>query len=285
MLWFTTNWPPLSVDLIGPHTCINAFAFVALFQGYNSPTQDLANTKHKYLSSSLSRFDRVRRRQILQMRKRSNWFLSPNPSTSIDTESALGSREASVGKCSIDAMSSDALLSDVTASDGAMSETRDTLGLSSDLDSTYGEHELHHEPHHEPLRRLHAHNNHRMSTPVHGGVAGGGRQRLQLQRPQDSPGGCSQTQSQGSSQQSSRCASPQVTDTDVKYFMVERIYGAAQSKNSWETAFQPFRCNSLSLSLSLPLPALLAGSVPCWMRLHVVLFLPWDAHPLFSAVQ
>lgn len=212
-------------------------------QGYQSPTQDLANAKHKYLSTSLSRFDRVRRRQILQMKKRSNWFLSPNPSTSIETESALGSREASVGKCSIDAMSSDALLSDVTASDGAMSESRDAMRLSSDLDSTFGEQEQQ-EPH-EPLHRLQADNNHHTSSPVRSAAQQQLQQQQQqqqrLRQPPHSPGTHSQSHSlhshthshsQASSEQSSRCASPQVTDRDVKYFMVEHVYGPPDNGNS-----------------------------------------------------
>lgn len=33
-----------------------------------------------YISSSLSRFDNVKRRQMLRMKKRSHWFLSPNDS-------------------------------------------------------------------------------------------------------------------------------------------------------------------------------------------------------------
>lgn len=71
-----------------------------------------------YLSTSLSRFDHVRRRQMLRLKKRSNWFLSPNTSTSMDSESVLGSHKSSMDA----ATSSDALASDVTASDGGLSD-------------------------------------------------------------------------------------------------------------------------------------------------------------------
>lgn len=98
-------------------------------QGY-SPTQELSPAKR--MSTSLNRFDNVKRRQMIRMKKRSNWFLSPaasktGTSTSIDTESMMGSREQSVGgkssKSSIDAVSSEALSVDAaTTSDGGISD-------------------------------------------------------------------------------------------------------------------------------------------------------------------
>ncbi len=112
-----------------------------LLQG-NSPTQDHLTVKQIYQSSSLSRFDYVRRRQIIRMKKRSNWFLAPNISaTSADSHSSfLGSRDRSVGRSSFDGTSSDALMSDVTdRSDGGMSDTHYSEGmrLSTEADTSF----------------------------------------------------------------------------------------------------------------------------------------------------
>ncbi len=112
-----------------------------LFQG-NSPTQDHLTVKQIYQSSSLSRFDYVRRRQIIRMKKRSNWFLAPNMgATSGDSHSSfLGSRERSVGRSSFDNTSSDALMSDVTdRSDGGFSDTLHSEGvrLSTEVDTSF----------------------------------------------------------------------------------------------------------------------------------------------------
>ena len=57
-----------------------------LLQGY-SPTTELSPAKRFCLSTSLSRFDNVRRRQMIRMKKRTNWFLSPND-TMIDSSTA-----------------------------------------------------------------------------------------------------------------------------------------------------------------------------------------------------
>lgn len=113
---------------------LTSFAFTQ--QGCTSPTKALSSTPCPYLSTSLSRFDSVKRRQIIRMRKRSNWFLSPN--TSYDSRSALGSYEAA--SCGISSM--DPASSDVTTSDGGMSDvpTSDAIRLSSDLDCPFLEH-------------------------------------------------------------------------------------------------------------------------------------------------
>lgn len=91
------------------------------------------------LSTSLSRFDSVRRRQLLRLRKRSNWFLSPNTSGQDDSRSALSSFEASGGGISsiIDPASSEAATSDGTMSDCI--PTSDGIRISSDLDCPFDE--------------------------------------------------------------------------------------------------------------------------------------------------
>lgn len=88
------------------------------------------------LSTSLSRFDSVRRRQLMRLRKRSNWFLSPN--ISHDSRSALSSFEASGGGIS----SMDPASSEATTSDGTMSDcipASDGIRISSDLDCPFDE--------------------------------------------------------------------------------------------------------------------------------------------------
>lgn len=153
-----------------------------------------------YQSSSLSRFDNVRRRQLMRMKKRSNWFLANTPT------SQPGSREPSVGKSSLDA-SSDALMSDVT-SDFGVTDTpmSDRLRLSSDggsfLDDSYRTH----------LRSS--------SLEAH---------RSRLQQPDLINGNhtmASTSSSRGPSPRHST-PSPSVTDKDVRYFMVENCYEAS----------------------------------------------------------
>lgn len=88
------------------------------------------------LSTSLSRFDSVRRRQLMRLRKRSNWFLTPD--ISYDSRSALSSFEASGGGIS----SMDPASSEATTSDGTMSDCipgSDGIRISSDLDCPFDE--------------------------------------------------------------------------------------------------------------------------------------------------
>ena len=157
-----------------------------------------------YQSSSLSRFDHVRRRQLLRMKKRSNWFLGPNQSISLDSESVLGSQEASVGKCSLDATSSDALMSDITASDGGTSDGKpEVLRISSDgsyLDDAHTTTTTTDTSHHHTRSRL---------------------------QPPDIVNGNHAPRSSNSNTPTRKHSSPshQVTEKDVRYFMVENWYG------------------------------------------------------------
>jgi len=48
-------------------------------KGYSPTNEHLTPNRMTYQSSSLSRFDNVRRRQLMRMKKRSNWFLSGSP--------------------------------------------------------------------------------------------------------------------------------------------------------------------------------------------------------------
>ena len=167
----------------------------------------------------------------MRMRKRSNWFLSPNTSTSLETGS-FGSREASVGKCSM-ATSSDILMSDITASDGGMSET-----VASDNDVSFGEQccggnlRMPVHVHHDQLDRLspcaatEAHTNHQhvhtrdTMVPAHHSTPCKAR---------EIPSSSAAIPHQ---QESGSCPSPQVSDSDVRYFMVETHYGPTDNGHS-----------------------------------------------------
>lgn len=88
------------------------------------------------LSTSLSRFDSVKRRQLIRLRKRSHWFLSPNMSH--DCRSALSSFEASGGGIS----SMDPASSEAATSDGTMSDcvaATDAIRVSLDHDCPFDE--------------------------------------------------------------------------------------------------------------------------------------------------
>ena len=196
------------------------------FQG-NSPTQDHLTAKQIYQSSSLSRFDYVRRRQIIRMKKRSNWFLAPNMSaTSADSHSSfLGSRDRSVGRSSFDGTSSDALMSDVTdRSDGGMSDTHYSEGmrLSADVETSFLE-----TSHDQSMigSQLAA------TTPN----SRGGNPRSRLQPPDFINGNHSASGTSPSLTPSPRPSTPShtsITERDVRCFMVENWYGSPASQGS-----------------------------------------------------
>ncbi len=188
-----------------------------------------------YQSSSLSRFDHVRRRQLLRMKKRSNWFLAPNQSISLGSESVIGSREASVGKSSFEATSSDALMS----SDGGISDTpQEVLRLSSD--GSYLDDAHHSDNMHKPLTRL--------------------------QPPDIVNGNHAASSSSPSNTPPRKHSSPAhvVTEKDVRYFMVENWYGSpAAGGHSWGQAHQ----GAPKPLLSLPWPVLMLWYELCIKRL------------------
>lgn len=62
-----------------------------------------------YQSSSLSRFDNVRRRQLMRMKKRSNWFLSGTPT---NTSHSGGYDTHHVSNTMSDSVVSDSVVSD-----------------------------------------------------------------------------------------------------------------------------------------------------------------------------
>ena len=163
----------------------------------------------------------------MRMKKRTNWFLSPNSSAMDTTQSESmiggGSGDHSVdGKSSYDATSSEALLSDVTASDGGLSDSG--LRLASDMDTTEPSLLL---PLPDGKQRLQQHRhsttdvingNHRTSTPAK--PSGAPRPGMTMWSP-----------SSPRHHSGSRSPSPQVqvTDHDVRYFMVENFYGSGSS--------------------------------------------------------
>ena len=196
------------------------------FQG-NSPTQDHLTVKQIYQSSSLSRFDYVRRRQIIRMKKRSNWFLETNMSaTSADSHSSfLDSRERSVGRSSFDGTSSDALMSDVTdRSDGGMSDTHYSEGmrLSTDVDSSFLD--TSHDQSMTGSELVAATSNRRGVNP-----------RSKLQTPDFINGNHSASGTSPSLTPSPRPSTPShssITEKDVRCFMVENWYNSPASQGS-----------------------------------------------------
>lgn len=137
------------------------------------------------------------------MKKRSSWFLSPHPNTSSENESMLGSREASVGKSSLDGLSSDALMSDITHSDGGMSDTPERLRLS-DIENIDDSFRI---TTSTPASKQPA----AKSSKLHTSDIVNGNSRLSP-RP---------TASQSESH------SPPVSERDVRYFMVESWYSGS----------------------------------------------------------
>lgn len=150
-------------------------------QGY-SVTPDLSPARRLYLSTSLSRFDHVRRRQMLRMKKRTDWFLSPPNARSHST-----SREQS------EATSSEAL--DHTMSDGGLSDT-EHLDSSGSVTGAGMDISLPLLPHRHTADVVNG-NHLRTSTPAPPAP------------PSHSPGN--------------------VTDREVRYFMVDNYYGTAAS--------------------------------------------------------
>ena len=176
----------------------------------------------------------------MRMKKRSNWFLGPNTTVSLES-----SRETSLGKSSLDATSSDALMSDVTASDGGISDTPVRRRCSSDVGSSFLEEQerlgmavidphllhtshlthLHHSPHthHHHLHPPHQRSP-RLQQPdiINGNHATGGTSMLSVDSPHHSL-----TPSPSPSD-----VDAAVTEKDVRYFMVENWYGKPASPST-----------------------------------------------------
>lgn len=179
-----------------------------------------------YLSTSLTRLrERMQRRQTLQMKKRSTWFLSPQ---SLGSASLLGgSHEVSMGKSSLEATSSDALASDVTASDCGMSDTHvsDAAHISSDLDCTFDDQEslhLRHPPASAPIQRS-SRVCQDMINANHGTA---------LSTPSKSPRRLGSELDKSMASMATDSPSSTVTESQVRYFMVENFYGASQNGES-----------------------------------------------------
>ena len=195
-----------------------------LFAQGVSVSPELSTTRMQYLSTSLSRFDHVRRKQMMRLKKRSNWFLTASPGV---TERE-GSHDTSV------AGSSDMLVSDNAMSDGAASDiadnttdntaddiadnTTDNVRIALDMDSTMNgnDNSVTTDVSVESSQRIQLHPsdmtdiNHRLHRPL---------QRL-------SPSsGAWPTPSPSPPLPLSR-----VTDKEVRYFMVENYYGSPSLK-------------------------------------------------------
>ncbi len=241
----------------------------------NSPTQDHLTVKQIYQSSSLSRFDYVRRRQIIRMKKRSNWFLAPNMSaTSADSHSSfLGSRDRSVGRSSFDGTSSDALMSDVTdRSDGGLSDTHFSEGMqhhrmstevdSSFLDTSHDQSLTGSEIAAPTATSFGSSSN---NPPLRGLGGGGGGEgsrnypaamRSKLHAPDFINGNHSASGTSPSLTPSPRPSTPShssITEKDVRCFMVENWYGspASQGSHSWnlQTIFRTYTLVSCTIFL------------------------------------
>lgn len=197
---------------------------MTLQQGRSPTNEAMHSAKMMYQSNSLSRFDHVRRRQLMRMRKRSNWFLAHQhipqnqANVSMDTtygnmsmdsserSALLGSREVSLSRRSCDAGSSEAIMSDMTTSDGGLSDTpyQERIRLSSDSSYLLVPGRSHGPPMYE-------------STP-----------RPRLQQPDlingnHSPG---TPPPPGHTQRRRSTPTPPVTERDVRCFMQENFYGS-----------------------------------------------------------
>ena len=175
----------------------------------------------QYLSTSLSRFDHVRRKQMIRLKKRSNWFLSSNPPPGgTDRE---GSHDTSVGLLSV-AGSSDLLLSDTAMSDGGASDNmpQDSVQITLDMDSTMNG------------------NDTSVTTDVSVDSSLSSSKQTQLQ-PSDIANVNHQSHrplhrlspsSRGCPTPSPSPPSPlsRVTEKEVRYFMVENYYGSPSVK-------------------------------------------------------
>ena len=185
-----------------------------LFAQGLSVSPELSTTRMQYLSTSLSRFDHVRRKQMIRLKKRSNWFLSSNPPPGgADRE---GSHDTSVGLLSV-AGSSDLLLSDNALSDGGASDTApvDNVQITLNMDSTM--------------------NGNDTSAMTDVSVESSTSQQIQLQ-PSDITNVNHQShrplQRLSPSSKGHQSPSPlsQVTEKEVRYFMVENYYGSSSVK-------------------------------------------------------
>ena len=172
------------------------------------------------------------------MKKRSNWFLTTSALQNAGGESARGSRETSVGKSSVDAISSDALMSDVTGSDdesndracsddGACSDLArsdaagsDAGAFSDDPDCSFLNEVNHGEtPASEPIPRrvvlvepelsTNGENEHDISDHDNGDI----------------------TVKTTSPKEGRYLQASQLTEREVRYFMVENWYGAMEDES------------------------------------------------------
>ena len=188
---------------------------VYLFAQGLSVSPELSTTRMQYLSTSLSRFDHVRRKQMMRLKKRSNWFLSESPGV---TERE-GSHDTSV------AGSSDMLVSDNATSDGAASDTAentaeniadnttDNVRIALDMDSTMNgnDNSVTMDLSVESSQRIQLHPsdiNNRLHRPLRRLSPSSGA----WPTPSPSP------------------PLPRVTDKEVRYFMVENYYGSPSLK-------------------------------------------------------
>ena len=172
----------------------------------------------------------------MRMKKRSNWFLGPNTTVSLES-----SRETSVGRSSL-ATSSEAIMSDVTVSDGGMSDTPVRRRCSSDVECSYLEEQdspaprmmvdtrhLHpsHHPHHfqghHPPRSPRLLQQPDVINGNHGNVQG--PPLLSVDSPRHSI----------TSAPSPSDVEPAVTEREVRYFMVENWYGKPSSTSTPKT--------------------------------------------------